>query len=53
MRYGLNGYEPMSLQQIGDRFNLSKERIRQIEKKAIRRLRHPSRSTKLKSYMQD
>ncbi len=53
MRYGLNGYEPMSLQQIGDKFNLSKERIRQIEKKAIRRLRHPSRSTKLKSYMQD
>jgi len=53
MRYGLNGFEPMSLQQIGDKFNLSKERIRQIEKKAIRRLRHPSRSTKLKSYMQD
>jgi RNA polymerase primary sigma factor len=53
MRYGLNGYEPMSLQQIGDRFNLSKERIRQIEKKAIRRLRHPSRSYKLKSYIQE
>lgn len=53
MRYGLNGYEPMSLQQIGDRFNLSKERIRQIEKKAIRRLRHPSRSAKLKSFMHD
>lgn len=53
MRYGLNEYEPMSLQQIGDKFNLSKERIRQIEKKAIRRLRHPSRSHKLKSYIQD
>ena len=53
MRYGLNGYEPMSLQQIGDKFNLSKERIRQIEKKAIRLLRHPSRSSKLKSFMQD
>jgi len=53
MRYGLNGYTPMSLQQIGDKFKLSKERIRQIEKKAIRRLRHPSRSQKLKSYMQD
>ena len=53
MRYGLNGYEPMSLQQIGDKFSLSKERIRQIEKKAIRRLRHPSRSYKLKSYIQD
>jgi RNA polymerase primary sigma factor len=53
MRYGLNGYEPMSLQQIGDKFHLSKERIRQIEKKAIRRLRHPSRSQKLKSFLQD
>lgn len=53
MRYGLNGYVPMSLQQIGDKFNLSKERIRQIEKKAIRRLRHPSRSHKLKSYIQE
>lgn len=53
MRYGLDGYEPMSLQQIGDKFKLSKERIRQIEKKAIRRLRHPSRSQKLKSYLQD
>ncbi len=53
MRYGLDGYEPMSLQQIGDKFNLSKERIRQIEKKAIRRLRHPSRSQKLKSFLQD
>jgi RNA polymerase primary sigma factor len=53
MRYGLDGYEPMSLQQIGDRFSLSKERIRQIEKKAIRRLRHPSRSQRLKSFLQD
>ena len=53
MRYGLNNYEPMSLQQIGDKFHLSKERIRQIEKKAIRRLRHPSRSQKLKSFLQD
>lgn len=53
MRYGLNGFEQMSLQQIGDKFHLSKERIRQIEKKAIRRLRHPSRSQKLKSFLTD
>lgn len=53
MRFGLDGEKPMSLQQIGDQFHLSKERIRQIEKKAIRRLRHPSRSYKLKSFLQD
>ena len=53
MRFGLDGMEPMSLQQIGDEFKLSKERIRQIEKKAIRRLRHPSRSQRLKSFLQD
>ncbi|MBN2403302.1 MAG: RNA polymerase sigma factor RpoD/SigA [Spirochaetes bacterium] len=50
MRFGLNGKKPMSLQQIGDKFNLSKERIRQIEKKAIRRLRHPSRIQQLKTF---
>jgi RNA polymerase primary sigma factor len=53
MRFGLDGYKPMSLQQIGEKFHLSKERIRQIEKKAIRRLRHPSRSQKLKSFIQE
>ncbi len=53
LRFGLHDEKPMSLQQIGDQFKLSKERIRQIEKKAIRRLRHPSRSQKLKSYLQD
>jgi RNA polymerase primary sigma factor len=53
MRFGLDGFKPMSLQQIGEKFNLSKERIRQIEKKAIRRLRHPSRSHKLKSFLKD
>ncbi|TFH41440.1 MAG: RNA polymerase sigma factor RpoD/SigA [Chrysiogenales bacterium] len=53
LRFGLDGHDPMSLQQIGDKFNLSKERIRQIEKKAIRRLRHPSRSQSLKSFLQD
>ncbi len=50
-RYGLNGHSPMSLKDIGDRYNLTKERIRQIEKKAIKRLQHPSRSQYLESYI--
>jgi RNA polymerase primary sigma factor len=53
MRFGLDGEKPLSLQQIGEKFKLSKERIRQIEKKAIRRLRHPSRSQRLKSFIQE
>jgi len=49
-RYGLNGRTPLSLKDIGDKYNLTKERIRQIEKKAIKRLQHPSRSMHLESY---
>ncbi len=50
-RYGLNGRRPMSLKEIGDLYHLTKERIRQIEKKALERLRHPSRSKYLESYI--
>lgn len=50
-RFGLNGKSPLSLKEIGDRYNLTKERIRQIEKKALRRLQHPARLDKLESYI--
>jgi RNA polymerase primary sigma factor len=41
----------MSLKELGDRFNVTKERIRQIEKKAIKRLQHPSRQHLLEPYV--
>jgi len=50
-RFGLNGYKAMSLKEIGDVFSLTKERIRQIEKKAIRRMQHPSRMNRLEAYV--
>ena len=49
--YGLNGKYPMTLEEIGERFDLTRERVRQIKEKAIRRLKHTSRSRMLKSYL--
>ena len=51
MRFGLNGIKPMSLKEVGSVCNLTKERIRQIEKHAISRMQHPSRSKRLESYV--
>ena len=48
--FGLNGEEPMTLDQIGMRFGLTRERVRQIKEKALHRLRHPSRCDHLRSY---
>lgn len=49
--YGLNGTPPMTLEEIGTQFDLTRERVRQIKEKAIRRLKHTSRSKILKSYL--
>ena len=50
LRFGLNNNAPMSLKEIGEIYNLTKERIRQIEKRALERLKQPSRSKLLESY---
>jgi RNA polymerase primary sigma factor len=49
--YGLNGKHPLTLEEIGERFDLTRERVRQIKEKAIRRLKHTSRSRMLKTYL--
>lgn len=51
LRFGLDGKIPMSLKEIGEIYNLTKERIRQIEKKALERLRVPQKSMILESYI--
>jgi RNA polymerase primary sigma factor len=49
--FGLGGEHPKTLEEIGERFDLTRERVRQIKEKAIRRLKHTSRSKILKSYL--
>ncbi len=51
MRYGLNGNKPMSLKEVGEECELTKERIRQIEKHALVRLQHPTRARRLEAYV--
>ena len=51
MRFGLDDGVTYTLEEVGQRFGLTRERIRQIEGKALRRLRHPRRSRQLKDYL--
>ena len=53
LRFGLDDGRPRTLEEVGRQFNVTRERIRQIEAKALRKLRHPSRSKKLKDYLDE
>jgi RNA polymerase primary sigma factor len=52
LRFGLRDGRARTLEEVGREFNVTRERIRQIEGKALRKLRHPSRSRKLKDYLE-
>ncbi len=49
--FGLDDQQALTLEEIGEKFNLTRERVRQIKEKAIRRLRHASRSKALRTYL--
>jgi RNA polymerase primary sigma factor len=53
LRFGLEDSKMRTLEDVGKVFNITRERIRQIEAKALRKLRHPSRSKKLRDYLND
>lgn len=52
LRFGLNDGKARTLEEVGNIFNLTRERIRQIESKALRKLRHPNRSKKIKDFLE-
>jgi RNA polymerase primary sigma factor len=53
LRFGLDDGRPRTLEEVGNEFGLTRERIRQIESHALRKLRHPSRSRKLREYVSE
>ena len=53
LRFGLDDGKMRTLEDVGKVFNVTRERIRQIEAKALRKLRHPSRSKQLKDFIED
>ena len=52
MRFGLEDGKPKTLEEVGREFMVTRERIRQIEAKAIRKLKHPTRARKLKDFLE-
>jgi RNA polymerase primary sigma factor len=53
MRFGIHMNQDHTLEEVGKQFDVTRERIRQIEAKALRKLRHPSRSERLKSFIDE
>ena len=51
LRFGIEDGRTRTLEEVGKEFNVTRERIRQIEAKALRKLRHPSRTKKLKDFL--
>ena len=52
LRFGLDDGQTRTLEEVGKQFNITRERIRQIEAKALRKIRHPSRSKRLKDFLE-